>query len=335
MELLGNLEHDSGVECNHKCQKHCEQRVRKVVDSLNLFVYGSLKPGELGYGQIEEYIESYSEAELRGYQLYLRDGLAVINEEINGETIEGVLLTVIPQVKNRFWKAVEDFEGNTNYRRLDDVEIFLKTGNVIGSVYVAKSIKKGGAVAMHGPWTTCLDPIFSQSFPLLYKKIAEAPTSFVAPEPPDFGAYWAQLNELLSQYLLLVSIFEHLTVIRFGGSMVQEPMVRIRKFQNSVAYKEAFATLIEKELIPKIKVRDSREVEDSYSTEKAEKAILSWYQVRSNLQHRGKSPTEAKMVRDACVGLSNLLLLYFRNEIDGIEHEWNKYLDVPLSFIQA
>ena len=43
-----------------------------------LFVYGSLMPGELGYEQIENLIASSQEAELRGYSLYVRDGLPLI-----------------------------------------------------------------------------------------------------------------------------------------------------------------------------------------------------------------------------------------------------------------
>jgi hypothetical protein len=140
------------------------------------------------------------------------------------------------------------------------------------------------------------------------------------------------MNRLLSQYLLLVSILEHLTVVKFGGSKKQEPMVRIKKLQQSQGYLNAFKVLSDEINNPPIKVSDSRAVEDSLSSSTPEQALFAWYQVRSNLQHRGKASLfDANLVHKSCIGLSNFLLEYLRINVQGIEHEWEMLLEEKLT----
>lgn len=334
MELLGNLEHDSGVECNHKCQKHCVQKAMKVIDSPNLFVYGSLKPGELAHEQIVNFLESSEEATLPGYQLYIRDGLPVIGEEKHVIDLAGVLLTISPKHLQDFWNVVEDIEGDKNYKRLDNVDFTSQGRKISGSVYVGRKMHRGNAEPLVGPWTTRFDPIFSISFPILHNEIAKMESSFIDPDR-NSDHYWTQMNELLSRYLLLVSILEHLTVIRFGGSKRQEPMMRLKKFQESEAFQDAFDNVFSMGLIPEFTVSDSRDVSATYTTSNAGEAVDAWYQVRSNLQHRGKSVNDARLVHKACIGLSNLLMEYLRVEVIGIEDEWIRNLRLPISFIRV
>jgi hypothetical protein len=83
---------------------------------------------------------------------------------------------------------------------------------------------------------------------------------------------------------------------------------------------------------PPIKVSDSRAVEDSLSSSTPEQALFAWYQVRSNLQHRGKASLfDASLVHKSCIGLSNFLLEYLRINVQGIENEWEKLLEEKLT----
>jgi gamma-glutamylcyclotransferase (GGCT)/AIG2-like uncharacterized protein YtfP len=60
-----------------------------------LFVYGSLKPGELGFEQIQLLVKNTTGAELHNYGLYVRDGLPVIKPEPTGEIVKGNILEII------------------------------------------------------------------------------------------------------------------------------------------------------------------------------------------------------------------------------------------------
>ena len=83
---------------------------------LTLFVYGSLKPGELGFEQIEAMVSNYSAAELHDFALYVRDGLPIIKKPAPGETVDGVLLTINAGMEEDFWRVVTEYEGATNYK---------------------------------------------------------------------------------------------------------------------------------------------------------------------------------------------------------------------------
>ena len=296
-----------------------------------LFVYGSLKPGELGFEQIETMVSHYSVAELHDFALYVRDGLPIIRNPAPGETVEGVLLSVTAGMEADFWRTVNEYEGVSNYKFQDLIPVYSDGQEYLTGTYIGRKMGKGNPERLYTPWTSKLDPIFSQSFPLLHCDITRNTLKFTDAEhnPND---YWSQMNKLLSQYLLLVSILEHLTVVKFGGSKKQEPMVRIRKLQQSQGCLIAFRALSNDKINPPIKVSDSRAVEDSLSSSNPEQALFAWYQVRSNLQHRGKASLfDASLVHKSCIGLSNFLFEYLRINIQGIENEWEKLLEVKIT----
>jgi gamma-glutamylcyclotransferase (GGCT)/AIG2-like uncharacterized protein YtfP len=296
-----------------------------------LFVYGSLKPGELGFEQIEKLVSNHRAAELHDFALYVRDGLPVIKKPATGETVSGVLLSINAGMEEAFWRVVTEYEGTTNYKLENSLPVISEGKEFLAGAFIGRKMGKGNPEKLYTPWTSKLDPIFSHSFPLLHRDIAGNTLKFTDAEY-DPVAYWSQMNGLLSQYLLLVSILEHLTVVKFGGSKKQEPMVRIRKLQESQGFANAFNALIDEKNNPLIKVSDSRAVEDSLSSSNPEQVLLAWYQVRSNLQHRGKASLfDAKLVQKSCVGLSNFLLEYLTMNIKEIESEWEKFLDVKLT----
>jgi len=296
-----------------------------------LFVYGSLKPGELGFEQIENLVSIHGAAELHDFALYVRDGLPVIGKPAPGETVSGVLLSIHPGMEEEFWTVVTEYEGTTNYKLENSLPVFLNGKEFLAGVFVGRKMGKGNPERLYTSWASKLDPIFSQSFPLLHQDIAGNALKFTDAEHDPVG-YWSQMNRFLSQYLLLVSILEHLTVVKFGGSKKQDPMVRIRKLQQSQGFARAFSVLIDERSNPPIKVSDSRAVEDSLSSSNPEQVLLAWYQVRSNLQHRGKASLfDAKLVQKSCIGLSNFILEYLRLNVLEIEGEWEKLLGERLT----
>ena len=292
----------------------------------SLFVYGSLKPGELGFEQIENLVSTRSTAKLPGFALYVRDGLPIIKKSAPEEAVNGVLLGVKVGMEEEFWKLVAEYEGTTNYKFENSVPVIVDGKEIFSGAFIGRKMNKGNPEKLHSSWTSKLDPILSQSFPLLHRDIANNTLKFTDAEH-DLVGYWSQMNKILSQYLLLVSILEHLTVVKFGGSKKQEPMIRIKKLQQSNGFSSTFVALDDEKYNPPIKVSDSRAVEDSLSSNNPEQVLLALYQVRSNLQHRGKASLfDASLVHKSCIGLSNFLLEYLRLNVQGIEDEWEKIL---------
>lgn len=295
-----------------------------------LFVYGSLKPGELGFEQIHHMVSEYRTAVLDNFALYVRDGLPIIKTPAPGEAVEGVLLHISAGMEDDFWREVSEYEGTTNYKFENSIPVSSEGKEYLTGAFIGRKMGKGHPEKLYSPWMSKLDPVFSKSFPLLHQDIAGNFLKFTDAEHDPRG-YWDQMNKLLSQYLLLVSILEHLTVVKFGGSKKQEPMVRIRKLQGSPGYLNAFSALSDEKNNPQIKVADSRAVEDSLTSSNPEQALFAWYQVRSNLQHRGKASVfDAKLVHKSCIGLGNFLFEYLSQQVHGIESEWEKLLGIEL-----
>lgn len=50
-----------------------------------------------------------------------------------------------------------------------------------------------------------------------------------------------------------------------------------------------------------------------------------WYQVRSNMSHRGKGGNrDAEIVREALVDLHDVLRLMIRHDVPAIEYQWSE-----------
>lgn len=304
-------------------------------NNLNsLFVYGSLKPHELAFEQISKLIQTFQSARLRNYEMYLRDGLPFIARSTNGGEVKGFLLEIDSKQKDLFWDYVTAFEGDSNYR-LEDVQVKTETGTFDTKAFVGKKVGKGRPIRLMNTWDSAHDPILKNSYPLLHQNISKLRIRILDTEH-DPQEYWEQMNTLLSYFLLLVSIVEHLTVMKYGGSKTLKPMERINQFQKSKAFQDVIVKLDIEKLIPKVKVSDSRSVEDSMSTDNHSKTLSAWYQVRSNLQHRGKMSLEdGILVHRSCVGICNFLLYFLKDNVHGIQDEWQNFLGQIIQPIPA
>ena len=302
----------------------------EMVNPSDLFVYGSLKPGELGFRVLKPFVESYDLATLNGFDLFVRDGLAMIASGTGNRAVPGFLIHPRTGMEGEFVQFVDAYEGTSNYSR-KEVPVFVNGSVVMANAYVGRKIEQSHPELIE-TWTTRLDPIFGESLPLLHRRICtfkyENLDSTNMPTP-----YWVQLNELLGNYLVLVSILEHLLTVIYGGSRNLEPAARMKKFADSFETQIIISKLLRENLIPDFRVRVSSKVEESYTTDNPNKVIEAWYQVRSNLQHRGKSSVhDAKIVLESCVGLTNFLSEFLVSEVEGLKEDWENLTEWPFEF---
>lgn len=292
-----------------------------------LFVYGTLMPGEIAYEQISSFILSYEDAKLYGFDLRVRDLMPLVDTNGQEAFVEGFILYPKPETSNEFYSKLLKFEGSN----FDLVSCVCETKNlrkVNGLVFKGVETNYGRPEKFIGSkWSTKLDPLLSRSFPLLINEIQETLKVSIS----DFYQRekdWKLKNRKISNFLLLSSILEHIWQLTYGALFAGEKGETnnlLKSMAKSPAYKLAFKEANALNLIPYVSISDSRDVRRGpISTTKDSGALSTWYRIRSNSLHRGKSGSDTEIVEDASIGLGNLLLIYLQKQVPDIRAEWEK-----------
>jgi gamma-glutamylcyclotransferase (GGCT)/AIG2-like uncharacterized protein YtfP len=295
-----------------------------------LFVYGTLMPGEIAHELLTGLVSHYEGAKLPGYTLMMRDLMPLVDKSDHSDYVEGFILTPKPEKASEFYEKLIKFEGS-NFELTDC--ICKKDNSQEVEVVVFKGVETDyGHPERLGykRWSTRLDPLLSKSFPVLIQDIQETvntrPLTFTEGQND-----WKMKNRKISNFLLLSSILEHIWSLTHGALFTGEKceINNLRKgMAKSLGYKSAFKTAKRLNLIPYISISDSRDVRQGpISTTSSSGALMTWYRVRSNSLHRGKSGSDTEIVEDASIGLGNLLMFYLESQVPGIREEWDK--EVP------
>ena len=292
-----------------------------------LFVYGTLMPGEIAYEQIAEYVLHYEEARLPGYSLMMRDLMPLVDKLDRADFVEGFVLTPKPETLSDFYEKLIKFEG-INFELADCICIENNSGEVEANVFKGVETDYGRPENLkYKRWSTRLDPLLSRSFPVLIQDIQET----VRFRPPSFTEGendWNMKNRKISNFLLLSSILEHIWSLTHGALFAGEKGEinnLLKSMAGSKAYKSAYKSASNLNLVPYVSISDSRDVRKGpISTTKDSGALRTWYRIRGNSLHRGKSGSDTEIVEDASIGLGNLLLFYLESQVPGIREEWNK-----------
>jgi hypothetical protein len=173
-----------------------------------------------------------------------------------------------------------------------------------------------------------MDIHIAWSFPLLVSEIQE----FMPISAPGEGMqnleYWQKMNLITSRYLLLISILEHLLVLKFGRSLGINK--NNKAFQRSQDFIEAYEQTKIASGIYSDEISSALDFE-SYRTDSCEHCIDAWYQARSNLQHTGKGNIrDSAVIHNASLSLSNCLITYLEHKVPGIQLQWEQVLGQPL-----
>ena len=309
-----------------------------------VFVYGTLKTDEIAYHQIAELVENAVPATLNNFALYIRDGIPLVIPT-KGYRVKGELLYANPNSLEEFLKIIDDYEGVRLYKRQESIAQLDFPDNGPNSssfaseiecyVYVGVNFKNGNAEPLHEPWSSAQDPIFSESFPELFKEIKLVVQNSPEPVPGQYD--WKLYNELAAKHLLLVTVIERIAYLRFGeqytelteGVFNDRVMKRIAKLGKTIEFKNAYSKVKLLGGIYSIEVFDSRDATRSLSTGKIGQALEAWYQVRSNLQHRGKAAwRDFNILRDSLTGLTNVTRFLLTEIIPELESQ-NKFKKMP------
>lgn len=280
------------------------------------FVYGTLKPEEIAHFQIKEFIERCLPATLDNYALFVRDGVPVIFE-CNNWKVDGYLVWPYETKYSEFELQVNSYEGERLYS-LQEIDVTCQSNKIKCLTHIGKNQGKSHAEPLFEPWSSKDDPIFSQAFPHLFAEIKKLINN-ESSDGPEISN-WNYYNDIASKYLLLVTIIERLAFL-YCGEFFTTPeekngkvyyndriMKRITTLGKSEQFLHTYENLSGRGVLHHINVYDSRDANKSLSTKKPKEAMDAWYQVRSNLQHRGKSAwKDVKIVQDSLVSLANIM----------------------------
>lgn len=242
---------------------------------MPLFVYGALKPGFPAFEAIHESVETFKRDAVIG-ELLVRDGLPLLDKTDHG-CVEGYLLHWKPGQEGTAYAVVCAFEPRKHYCWS---EVTLATGTQANAL-VIRFPNKGNPQHLDSlSWSLVDDPAFGPGLETVRRVLEE-----VGSTPDDtFEFNWQRFFRSQMAYLLLWSILERLSALCFGPG--QDPMQRIKRLHELPGMEDLVRLNVQRT----DKVSDSRNPDTAYILDatNAKKSFDYYYQVRSNLSHRGK-----------------------------------------------
>lgn len=259
--------------------------------ALPLFAYGALRPGELCYFRIKPYVEHAKRCSARG-RTFVRDGLLIASES-GDSTINGDLLQFGTQMMRSAYQAICDLEPSKQYQ-WGTVIVDGASANILWG----KSPTKG-SVALDFDWSSWNDPLFTTALDVVQEE-AETHKTWE----------WTYKNtfHLQMAYLLLWTSIERYASLRYHLKHDATDKV------NKVATELAFSTKLLELVTVKRSVQRADEPMKRVELDPNNpcEAMKYYYQVRSNMVHRGKGmPKDHDIVLSSC----NELLKIFRHTL--------------------
>lgn len=243
---------------------------------LPFFAYGIFKPGQLGFLRVQEFVEYIEpKCELDG-TLRERDGLPIIDEEGEGR-VQGSLLFFGKQEAVAAYSMVNEIEPEKHYK-WDVGEIRTTRGIQKATVLFGKNPRKGSSPFEQQDWDGKKDPLFTSALEVVHE-IMESNTQFEWDLKPLFRLQMA--------YLLLWSSIERYVSLRYHlGDKVTAKV-------NHMAEEEAFVLGLQEQVLEgrRIYRADRPNEKVQLDPSKPKESLLYYYQVRSNITHRGKAAT--------------------------------------------
>jgi hypothetical protein len=232
------------------------------------FAYGLFRPGQLAFFQLRELVSKVAEPARVTGTLLLRDGLPIMDPQGQGCT-KGALLTFLPERAADAYDRISAMEPDKHYRWYE-----VELDGVSANVLVGRSPRKGSVPCEDAEWNGWNDPLFTAALDVVEETL----------KSQDFDWNLKPLFRLQMAYLLLWSSIERYVSLRYHlGDKVTEKV-------GQLAHESAFA----KSLLQYVK--DSREIyradrpgeKEVLDSQSPDKAVRYYYQVRSNITHRGK-----------------------------------------------
>lgn len=257
----------------------------KSPDNLPLpfFAYGIYQPEELAFLQLKNYVaDEPSRSVIKG-TLRVRDGMPIVDPE-GQEPIDGWLLTFGDRAKDAY-DAIAAMEPKSQYiwatTRIEGDEIEV---NYLAGKNPTKGSLPLNEILWEWPWKGRKDPLFTDALEVVQETLDDSSEKTFRCNPQDLKP----LFRLEMAYLLLWTSIERYTALRY--SLGAKPSDRVKRIGGDPAFMRALQEFAKPTNPPRRVYRtDHPKQKETLSLNDPSKAILYYYQVRSNLVHRGKA----------------------------------------------
>lgn len=281
-----------------------------------LFVYGALKPDELAFQQIAAFVSTHSPAAASGHALRSRDGLPLLVNAPHHH-VKGALLNFVDCRAG--YDAVRRFEPRKHYKWAPvGVSVGVSEGAMTANALVARSEDKGAEQEHVESWSCADDPVFTEGVPVA----AALAAPWLEVDKSGEGVPWQQLFHLQAAYLLVWTAVERVSALRFGPAT--PPGERLHALAGLRDFPRWFQEAdVRAGLRRVVDSRDPNDHEDLRSD--GSNAWKYWYQVRSNMSHRGKGAhRDVDIVAKALVDVHDLLRLLLLDLVPGLRRAWTR-----------
>ena len=243
---------------------------------LPFFAYGIFKPHQLDFSRIKELTENIVEGLVDGI-FKERDGIPLLIKS-NCSNVKGCLVNFCSGKENDAYNRIVEIKPDEVYR-WDEIKVNIKENEIItANVLLGKREQRGSSDLENcDEWDGKSDPLF---------KYGLEEVEVILKDNPDFDWEYRSLFRLQMAYTLLWSAIERYASLKYHlGKKADEKVYKIAE---------------EKRFIESLKknVKSARTVFSAADLEKCtldpnnpDKSIRYYYQIRSNVVHRGKAVT--------------------------------------------
>ena len=284
-----------------------------VADGSGYFLYGTLKPDQVAYYLIKEFVDADKtvEAVLTGHYLAIRDGLPFaysfdLNNPGSEELMQLSGFLVYPKdgEASKLDEIISEYEGSKLYKR-GFGEVVTSRGERIGASFYAvkKASNRKKRIVLDGIWRITDDPILGFGLPMLVEEIKKLKLEEIqkcsADETHD---YWSLMWKIQGMYANLNSVLERFCRFYFGDDNGKDKGLKDldelwRANPKSLSINP-----------PEVQVHNAREASKSKLFRSSEQPFSTWYQVRNNMVHAGKDGYEdLETIIGATVGMMKVL----------------------------
>jgi gamma-glutamylcyclotransferase (GGCT)/AIG2-like uncharacterized protein YtfP len=244
--------------------------------SLPVFVYGSLQPGELAWHQLADLNPTVVDTVLERYELLIRDGLPLVSSADASSWVDGALLAFSADTQAEAYRRIGDYEPARLYRW--QVVVTGAGGTACrAQVLIGRNPGQGHSEAAEtSRWRSSDEPMFAVGWPTLLAQVQELeqPSSTPASAPE----YWRSALPRQGLFLTAWTMVERFAAFRYGPRT--PPTRAVSRLDDE------FAELVRELGLPNLEVRSTLRPTKRLKT--INMPFAAWYQVRSNLTHRGK-----------------------------------------------
>jgi hypothetical protein len=244
--------------------------------SLPFFTYGLFRPDQIGFRDLRACVAGYDKGWLVPGRLLGRDGLPVLLEPMYEDNrVEGTLLDFHPSHGEQAYRSIVGVEPAKLYRWS---VMEARKGDIhrMANVLIGRKGNRGSHELEKGIWDGREEPLFSAALEVVEETLKHN---------EKFQWDLKPLFRLQMAYMLLWSAIERYASFKYHlGERVTEKVFRL---VDDPEFASALSSLGPEQR--RVYRSDNPEKVEVLVASNPRKALAYYYQVRSNITHRGKA----------------------------------------------